>query len=288
MEEITTNAKIVTLDGTELHVHFTSAFPYFWLRNDGSSTVLMSISPNISEGGDGVIEVLAGSSAGTMHGYAATRNDLYLLGSGRVQIMGTYTPENPFRKARKGGENHINDGLAYEFGAVNDTCDTVWSGYQFLYTPFTIEFCGLYRNFTTINAGIGNGRWFVIHNGAQSGGFAASQRENTFLCRIFGTWFDTGETDITIEKNEFVTISMVITQQKTVDLYKNGEFVKSLDIPDNSVNLFSHLVFWNDPFVSGRRLNGIIESFRIYDRELTESDILHNFNVDKALYFKEV
>lgn len=103
MEEITTNAKIVTLDGTEMHVHFSSAFPYFWLRNDGSTTVQMSISPNISEGKDGVIEVLAGSSAGTMHGYNATSNDLYLLGSGRVQIMGTYTPENPFKFAGKGG-----------------------------------------------------------------------------------------------------------------------------------------------------------------------------------------
>lgn len=100
---IETNTMLVLLMGDEVHIHFTSAFPYFWVRNDSDGTVSMSISPNISEGKDGVIEVLAGSSAGTMHGYNATSNDLYLLGSGKVQIMGTYTPENPFRKAQKGG-----------------------------------------------------------------------------------------------------------------------------------------------------------------------------------------
>lgn len=104
METITTNAKPIELTGEETQVHFSSAFPYFWVRNDGSSTVLMSVSPNIEEGKDGVIEVLAGSSAGTMHGYNDTRSDFYILGSGKVQIIATYTPENPFRKARKGGE----------------------------------------------------------------------------------------------------------------------------------------------------------------------------------------
>lgn len=127
MEEITTNAKIVTLDGTEMHVHFSSAFPYFWVRNDGTGAVLMSISPNISEGKDGVIEVIAGSSAGTMHGYNATSNDLYLLGSGKVQIMGTYTPENPFKQARKGGEKPIDDfdmtGIEARFEASEEYID---------------------------------------------------------------------------------------------------------------------------------------------------------------------
>ena len=111
MEEITTNTKTLELTGDEIRVHFTSAFPYFWVRNDGSGTVLMSLSPNIEEGNDGVIEVLAGSSAGTMHGFNDTRSDLYLLGSGKVQVMGTYTPENPFRKARKGGEENAGSNI---------------------------------------------------------------------------------------------------------------------------------------------------------------------------------
>lgn len=105
MELIKSNAKEITLTGEEVHVKFASAYPYFWVRNDGGETVLMSLSPNISEGGDGVVSVLAGGSAGTMHGFNSTRSDLYLSGSGKVQVMGTYTPENPFRNAGKGGED---------------------------------------------------------------------------------------------------------------------------------------------------------------------------------------
>ncbi len=111
MEIITTNAKTVELTGEEVHVHFTAGFPYFWLRNDSSGTVLMSLSPNIEEGKDGVIEVLAGSSAGTMHGFDDTRHDFYILGSGKVQIMATHTPENPFRNVQKGGGSSFGEFL---------------------------------------------------------------------------------------------------------------------------------------------------------------------------------
>lgn len=103
MEEIQTNAKELTLNGTEIHVHFVSGYPYFWVRNDGSETAFMSLFPNISEGKDGVISVLAGSSAGTMHGFDNTRQDLYIFGSGKIMVMGTYTPENPFKSRSKGG-----------------------------------------------------------------------------------------------------------------------------------------------------------------------------------------
>ena len=103
MEEITSNTKTLELTGEEIQVHFSSAFPYFWVLNYGSDKVLMSLSPNISQGKDGVIEVPAGSSAGTMHGFEGSKNDLYLRGSGKVQVMGTYTPENPFKTAGKGG-----------------------------------------------------------------------------------------------------------------------------------------------------------------------------------------
>lgn len=126
MIKITTNTKSLELTGEETHVHFTTAFPYFWLRNDSSGTVLMSLSPNIEEGGDGVISVLAGSSAGTMHGYNSTCNDLYLSGRGKVQVMGTHTPENPFRNCRKGGDSiteikellkGTNDGVFFKNGS---------------------------------------------------------------------------------------------------------------------------------------------------------------------------
>lgn len=106
MIPIKTNTKSVTLTGEEIHLHFSSAYSNFWVRNDGSGTLLMSLSPNISEGKDGVIEVPAGSSAGTMHGFEGSRNDLYLLGSGKVQVMGTFSADSPFKTAGKGGEGN--------------------------------------------------------------------------------------------------------------------------------------------------------------------------------------
>lgn len=155
METITSNAKAIELTGEEVRVHFTSAFPYFWLRNDGSWTVLMSLSPNIEEGGDGVIEVLAGSSAGTMHGYNSTRSDFYISGSGRVQIMATHTPENPFRKAEKGGDD---DDILLSMPLAHDLSDI--SGFDRVITyigdtPLTItpeEGIFLYKGHLRVNA----------------------------------------------------------------------------------------------------------------------------------------
>lgn len=131
MEEITTNAKELTLDGTEVHVHFTSGYPFFWLRNDSGEKVLMSLSPNISEGKDGVISVLAGSSAGTMHGFEGTRNDLYLLGSGTVQIMGTGSAHNPFKSRGKGGGDGVDKTSQCLYGhiLITDTLvGNIWEG----------------------------------------------------------------------------------------------------------------------------------------------------------------
>ena len=108
MIPITTNAINVELAGKEVHIRFPAKSPYFWLKNLGNSTVRMSLSPNISEGGDGVIEVSAGSSAGTMQGYNNLKMDLYILGSGKVQIMSTEAPNNPFDNDAKGGEGNVN------------------------------------------------------------------------------------------------------------------------------------------------------------------------------------
>ena len=122
MVEIQSNTKSFELTGEEVHIHFTAGFPYFWLRNDGSDTVQMSLSPNISEGKDGVISVLAGSSAGTMHGFNSTRQDMYISGSGKVQVMATHTPENPFRNARKGGGENGKSEKLILFSGTEDSC----------------------------------------------------------------------------------------------------------------------------------------------------------------------
>lgn len=94
IQTIRTNAKSLELTGEETHIHFDTGYPYFWVRNDSTGTVLLSMFPNVSEGGDGVVPLPAGSSTGTMHG--VRKNDIYVLGSGKIVIMGTISPNSPF------------------------------------------------------------------------------------------------------------------------------------------------------------------------------------------------
>ena len=98
---VTKNSTTITLTGTEQTVQFDRNYNYFWVQNLGDSDVFVSMDSGIVEGADGVIMVPAGGSCCTMHGYPADK--LYLLGSGRVQVMGTGSAFNPFKTSWKGG-----------------------------------------------------------------------------------------------------------------------------------------------------------------------------------------
>lgn len=108
---VTKNSTTITLTGTEQTVQFDRPYPYFWVQNLGDNDVSISIDSGIVEGADGVITVPAGGSCCTMHGYPADR--LYLLGKGKVQVMGTGSAFNPFKLAKKGGGNDIMMSLGY-------------------------------------------------------------------------------------------------------------------------------------------------------------------------------
>lgn len=100
---VTKNSTTITLTGAEQTVQFDRAYPYFWVQNLGDSDVFVSMDSGIIAGTDGVITVPAGGSCGTMHNYTANADRLYLLGSGRVQVMGTGSAFNPFKTSWKGG-----------------------------------------------------------------------------------------------------------------------------------------------------------------------------------------
>ncbi len=105
MEILKTNTQTVTLDGSEQEVRFNRNYPYFWVQNQGDSDVLISINSGIAEGKDGVMTILGGGGTGcTMHGYDLDR--FYLLGSGKVQVVGTYSAHCPFKAAQGGGDKY--------------------------------------------------------------------------------------------------------------------------------------------------------------------------------------
>lgn len=112
---VTKNSTTITLTGEEQTVQFDRSYPYFWVQNLGDSDVLISVDGGIVDGADGVITVPAGASCGTMHNYTANADRLYLLGSGKVQVMGTGSAFNPFNLARRGGDvgKTVNGSSAY-------------------------------------------------------------------------------------------------------------------------------------------------------------------------------
>lgn len=105
MVMLKTNTQTITLDGSEQEVRFNRNYPYFWVQNQGDSDVLISINSGIAEGKDGVMTILGGGGTGcTMHGYDLDR--FYLLGSGKVQVVGTYSANCPFKAAQGGGDKY--------------------------------------------------------------------------------------------------------------------------------------------------------------------------------------
>lgn len=115
------NATTVTLTGSEVTVEFDKNYTYFWLNNIGDSAVYTSMKPNVTADKDGVITVLSGTAAGTMHGYGADK--LYLNGSGKVQIIGTYSAFCPFKVGVKGGDS---GGGTSEFSAAGSATQPVY------------------------------------------------------------------------------------------------------------------------------------------------------------------
>ena len=136
---VTKNSTTITLTGSEQAVQFDRSYPYFWVQNLGGSDVLISMDSGIIDGADGVITVPAGGSCGTMHGYPADK--LYLLGSGQVQIMGTGSAFNPFKAARKGGENNVQPIVLFEGTDDGYTLADGFTGFSEYYTdtPTTTE-----------------------------------------------------------------------------------------------------------------------------------------------------
>lgn len=115
---IKTNTQTITLDGTEQEVRFNRNYPYFWVQNQGYSDVLMSINSGIAEGKDGVMTVLSGGTACTMHGYDLDR--FYLMGTGKVQVVGTYSAHCPFKPAQGGGDNTASGATYYSLANAAD------------------------------------------------------------------------------------------------------------------------------------------------------------------------
>lgn len=99
------NVKTINLTGGETEVIFGQKFRCFWIQNLGDSDIYASPDPGVVPEADGVITIGAGASARVSAADLSKTDRLYLTGSGKVQIMGGYSAQCPFKAAPKGGES---------------------------------------------------------------------------------------------------------------------------------------------------------------------------------------
>ena len=126
---VKTNVTTVKISGVTA-VEFDRSYPYFAVRNDGSSAVHVSATmPACTAGADGVVSVAAGGS------YVANGggNVLYLNGGGTVTVQGQFDKFNPFKVAQRGGDSGMKTGgltlhgqvlPIYAVGEAVDIADT--------------------------------------------------------------------------------------------------------------------------------------------------------------------
>ena len=105
--------KTVILGGTEYEANFETTHTRHWVQNMSDNEVLASLSGGISEGKDGVLTVLPG-------GISRLRSDvgvkkIYLLGTGKVQIIPTDNDLCPsFKMASGGGDSGSGEATSYK------------------------------------------------------------------------------------------------------------------------------------------------------------------------------
>lgn len=104
---ITTQETTVAVSGLTT-VEFDRRYPFYGIRNDGSSPVQVSTSnAECTAGADGVVAVAKDSSF-TIANSGSTI--LYLNGSGSATVVGQYDGGNRFKSKSKGGDGGMKTG----------------------------------------------------------------------------------------------------------------------------------------------------------------------------------
>lgn len=280
MTTIKTNAMEINLPGGETQVQFPSGYAYFWVRNDSSDTVRISLSPNISDGKDGVISIPPGSSNGTMHGYRL--NDLYISGSGKVMVMGTGSAHNPFKFREKGGESECRflttDSLVFSLSDIEFTTynTKVLLGKPSIYNlplgiiPKTAEIvskCGTQSNFL-----------FSYGNGGNGQTFSLTQDE-------FVGWYNSVSYANINEARGKIRHIVCTNENKSVTIYVNGQKVVDTDMEypcDPNDADFSLNSFHGQPSLNTS--SSALYVLRFYKKQLSESEIINNYKVFRQKY----
>lgn len=116
---ITTQETTVAVSGLTV-VEFDRRYPFYGIRNDGSSAIQVStVNAECVEGANGVVTVAKDSSFVIANcGDKFNGTMLYLNGNGNVTVVGQYSDSNRFKVAQKGGDGGLKTGGLTLYGQV--------------------------------------------------------------------------------------------------------------------------------------------------------------------------
>ncbi len=289
--------KTITLTGEETAVKLDKQYPYIWVQNLGESDVYMSVRPGIVPDADGVRVVPVGGGKST--GDVGQTDTLYLLGSGKVEVIPQFDASCPgFNPKRKGGDNNAEKYISgfLEFSDVTNGYTEI-SDISNITLPseFTLECCCMWEaienssnwgRFIHLVCGSGTKDVIIATHNPIDGDI---ESEVGVEIKIFGEWFgerDTGGIGIEhLKKNVNYTITVVAKSEKAY-FYLDGSLVGSSNISVTSDQSVRTIVMkqQSGDVTTTRYIDGKIYSARIYSRALSDDELIHNASVDKKLF----
>ena len=292
----------VVLDGTECSVVFQNDYKYFAVRNESGSEVNISLSRGFNLGGDGVMSIPNGSSVLFPH-MKPNVNQFFAKGSGKIQVFASNEPVNPFKSAPVasggGGETtgYISDGLI-AYSALNNTifnnivtdsilnrivnrCDgTSGNGCNViakndvtdqLTDGFSVQI--LCRTTTSENYGI----FGCVYNSPFCAAMMKIENGLFGIERASGNYM----TETTINDNNWHMLTAAYSNS-VLKLYVDG--VNVLDC-SGTWNITANAKICIGEWVDGTGwFDGYIANACIYNRCLSESEILQNWQTDVSRY----
>ena len=290
----------VTLDGSESSIVFQSSYRYFAVKNESDANVYVSLNRDIVEGADGVMTIGSKESALFAH-MKSNVNMFFVKGKGKIQVFASSNAVNPFKSAPVatggGGETtgYISDGLI-SFSELNDTltcnlitdkmlgrdvnyCDGT-NGYFKVSNPnttsqmsaeFTLQV--LIRTTATSTFVFGvvyDSPYRTAQLTIEDGGYLGIERASGHIT-----------TDILVNDNEWHMLAAAY-DGSVMRLYADG--IKALEI-DHTWDIPSSAVICIGQWQTGSgKLIGYIANACIYNRCLSESEILQNWQTDVSRY----
>ena len=285
----------VTLDGSESSIVFQNDYKYFAVKNESNAAVYVSLNRDIVEGADGVMTIGSKESALFAH-MKPHVNMFFVKGTGKIQVFASNAAVNPFKSAPVttggGGETEYAEGIVKEY---NDFNSPTWIEINqnkddsfVMADENTIECCFMYSLLGSEN----RARIFETKDNDGYLRYTLHIDNNGLLAFYLNkeNWYEsTASGDYHIEAYEIAPNILynitAIFKNASTDIYINNVLFMSVPETIATNTIIKKLCLKASFSISNRDIKeGRIFSLRMYNRALSESEILNNWEVDVERY----